>query len=131
MSQENVEVVQRTTDYFNDTGSPGPMKLYDPEVIFTTRGDVGGAETYKGHRGVLNATASFREAWTQINAHIIELLGTDDVVVSVIRFNLRSQAAVDLEVVEAWAYWLRGGKIHRIEQHPTRESALEAVGLSE
>jgi ketosteroid isomerase-like protein len=131
MSRENVEIVQRTTDYFNDTGAPGPMELYDPELIFTTRGDVGGAETYKGHRGLVDATASFGEIWTQVTAHIIELLGTTDVVVSVIRFHLRSQAGVDLEVVEAWAYWLRGGKIHRIEQHPTRESALEATGLSE
>jgi hypothetical protein len=40
MSQENVEVVRRVFDYFNQTGEAGPLDLYDPQVTFTTRGDV-------------------------------------------------------------------------------------------
>jgi ketosteroid isomerase-like protein len=131
MSQENVEIVRRATDYFNETGVLGPLELHDPEVTFTTRGDIGGAETYTGHRGLVEAMANFREVWAQIDAHIIELVGGDDAVVSVMRFELRSQVGVDLKVEEASAIWLRDGKIHRIEQHATRRDALEAVGLRE
>ena len=50
---------------------------------------------------------------------------------AVVRIELRSHAGVELEVEEAWAYWLRDGKLIRIEQHGTREKALEAAGLKE
>jgi hypothetical protein len=36
---------------------------------------------------------------------------------------------VELEVDEGWATWLRNGKITRIEQHGTKQEALEAAGL--
>ena len=131
MSQENVEIVRRAADHFNETGLLGPPQLHDPEVTFTTRGDIGGREIYTGHRGLLEAIANFREVWAQIDAHIIELAEGDDAVVSVMRFELRSQAGLKVEVEEAWACWLRDGKIHRIEQHATRRGALDAVGLRE
>ena len=129
MSQENVEVVRRVFDYFNQTGEAGPLDLYDPQVTFTTRGDVEGPTTFTGHRGMADGVASFGEAWAETAAHIIELIEDDDVVVAVIRFELVSQTGVELEVEEAWAYWLHDEKITRIEQHGSRQKALEAAGL--
>jgi ketosteroid isomerase-like protein len=131
MSQENVEVVRRVVAYVNETGEAGPLDLYDPAVTFRMRGDVGGPQTFTGHGGMAEATASFREAWAEIATKIIELVEGDDVVVAVFRFDLRSQAGVELSVEEAWAYWFRGGRLVRIEQHGTKEKALKAAGLSE
>ena len=131
MSQENVEVVRRVFDYFNQTGEAGPLDLYDPQVTFTTRGEVEGPTTFTGHRGMADGVASFGEAWAETAAHIIELIEGDDVVVAVVRFDLRSHEGVELEVEEAWAYWLRDGKLTRIEQHGSRGQALEGAGLSE
>jgi len=130
MSQVNVEVVRRVIDYVNETGEAGPLDVYDPQVAFTTRGDVG-TTTFTGHQGMADAIANFGEAWAETATHIIELIDSDDVVVAVLRFDLRSHAGVELEVEEAWAYWLRDGKLTRIEQHGSREKALEAGGLSE
>jgi ketosteroid isomerase-like protein len=129
MSQENVEVVRRVIDYVNETGEAGPPDLYDAQVTFTTRGDVGGPNTFTGHQGMADALASFGEVWEQTAAHIIALIEGDDVVVAVVRFDLRSHEGVELEVEEAWAYWLRDGKLTGIEQHGSREKALEAAGL--
>ena len=131
MPQGNAEAVRRVFDYFNETGEAGPLELYDAEVTFTTRGDVGGPETFSGHRGMAAAVASFAEAWAKTAAHIIELIEGDNVAVAVVRFELLSQTGVELEVEEAWAYWLRDGKFTRIEQHGSRRKALEAAGLSE
>jgi hypothetical protein len=55
MAEENVEIVQRLIDYVNETGEAGPLEMYDAEVTFTTRGDVGGPETFTGHRGMADA----------------------------------------------------------------------------
>ena len=131
MSQENVEVVRRVVDYLNDTGEAGPLELYDAEVTFKTRGDVGGPQIFSGHRGLVDAVATFREAWARTHRQIVELIEGDDVVVAVVRIELRSQAGIDLQVEEAWAYWLREGRLVRIEQHGSRRQALEAAGLSE
>ena len=131
MSQENVEVVRGVIDHVNETGEAGPLDLYDPQVTFTTRADVEGPTTFTGHRGMADAIANFKEAWAETATHIIELIEGDDVVVAVLRFDLRSHAGVELEVEEAWAYWLRDGKLTRIEQHGSREKAIEAAGLSE
>lgn len=130
MSQHNVEVVHRVIAYVNETGEAGPLELYDPDVTFTTRGEIGGSATFTGHQGLVRAVAMFSEAWAETNARIIEVIEGDDVVVAVVRIALRSHAGVDLVVEEAWAYWLRNGKLVRLEQHGTREQALEAAGLS-
>ena len=131
MSEENVEIVRRVIDHVNETGEAGPLELYDAEVTFTTRGDVGGPETFSGHGGMAAAVDRFAEAWAKTTAHIIEVIEGDDVVVAVVRIELISQTGVELEVEEAWAYWLGDGKLTRIEQHGSRRKALEAAGLSE
>jgi len=131
MSQENVEVLQAITAHFNETGNWGPAELYDPEVTFATRGDVGGPQTYTGHQGLVDAMASFREAWAEINPHILRFIEGEDVVIADIRFELRSHAGVQLQVEEAWAYWFQDGRVKHVEQHGTVTSALEAAGLSE
>ena len=129
MSEENVEVVRRVIDYINETGEAGPFELYDADITFTTRGEVSGPETYTGHQGMADAVAMFGQVWAKSAAHIIELIEDDDVVVAVLRFELVSQTGVELEVEEAWAYWLHDEKITRIEQHGSRQKALEAAGL--
>ena len=131
MSQENLEVVRCVIDYVNETGEAGPLELYDPEVTFKTRGDVGGPETFTGHRGMADAVARFGEVWADTAAQITELIEGDDVVVAVLRIELHSHAGVELDVEEAWTYWLGDGKLTRIEQHGTRQKALEAAGLAE
>ncbi len=60
MSEKTVEIVRQVTDHFNETRRPGPMELYDAEVAFITRGDVGSAEIYTGHQGV---DLKVDEAW--------------------------------------------------------------------
>ena len=130
MSEETVEVVRRVIAFLNETGEAGPLELYDPGVTLTTRGDVGGPETFAGHQGMADAVEWFADAWERTEAHIEELIEVGGVVVAVVRIKLRSREGVDLEVEEGWAYWLRGGKLVRIEQHGSKEEALEAAGLS-
>ena len=129
MSEENVEVVQQIVGYFAATGEFGPREAYDPDVTFTSRGV--SPQTFHGFDGLLDALADFREAWARIEPQLVELIDDDDVVVALIRFRVHSQVGLDLEFDEGWAYWFRGGQIARIEQHASKQEALEAAGLSE
>ena len=131
MSDENVERVRRIADYFNERGELGPMELFDPLVTFTTRGDVGGPQTYSGHRGMHEALANFRQVWAEMEWHLVDFVERGDVVVADFRFKIRSQGGVELETEEAWVYRFIRGKIARIEQYGTRVKALEAAGLRE
>ena len=87
--------------------------------------------TYRGLDGLRRGNDSLREVWAEISGEILEITGSSDRVVSVIRWRLRGQSGVELEAVEGWATWLRDGRISRIEQHGTKQKALQATGLSE
>jgi len=56
---------------------------------------------------------------------------SDAVIGAVLHIQVRSHSGVELDLDQAWAYWIRNGKIWRIEQHGSKQEALEAVGRSE
>jgi ketosteroid isomerase-like protein len=73
----------------------------------------------------------FREAWASTTFEAEEFIPKNDAVVVPLLFHLRAQSGVELDVEEAWVYWVRNGKIWRMEQHASKQEALEAAGLSE
>jgi ketosteroid isomerase-like protein len=72
-----------------------------------------------------------RQVWAELQGEIVETIEAGDVVVSVIRWDLRSQSGVALDEIEGWVTWIRDGKITRIEQHADKAEALQAAGLRE
>jgi hypothetical protein len=69
--------------------------------------------------------------WESIETEVREFIGSGDVLVALLHFHLRGHSGVELEVDQAWVYWMRGGKIRRIEQYGSKQEALEAAGLAE
>jgi ketosteroid isomerase-like protein len=130
MSQENVDVVRRSGEHLSDTGELD-FECYDPEVEFTLMPDAPLHTTYKGLSGLQQSLASVQEAWESIKWEAREFIESDDVVVAVWHYRVRAHSGVELELDQGWAYWMRDGKIWRMEQHGSKEKALEAVGLSE
>ena len=130
MSQENLEIVRRAIAHLNESGEPD-LDLYDPDLVWTTRGDGPAHNTYRGIEGLRRGTESLREVWADFNAEFLEVIEVGDAVVAVLRWKLRAQSGVELETVEGWVTWIRDGRISRIEQHPGKPEALEAAGLSE
>jgi ketosteroid isomerase-like protein len=130
MSQENVEIVRRAIEYFGETGDV-PSEYYDPEVEFTTRPDGPEQTTFHRVEGLRRSVESFREAWASSTFEAQEFIETGEGAVVLVLWHLRAQSGVELDVEEAWAYWVRDGSICRIEQYGTKREALEAAGLSE
>jgi ketosteroid isomerase-like protein len=129
MSEENVEIIRRAIRHLNETGEP-EWDLYDPDLVWTSRPDGPAHFTYRGVDGLRRGAASMQSVWAKITGEIEEVIDSEDCVVSVIRWRLRSKSGVELEEVEGWVTWLREGKIARIEQHGSKEEALDAAGLS-
>jgi len=129
MSEENAEIVRRTVESFNRwTLAP---ECFDPEVEYTTQPDAPMHTTYKGLDGLARSMESLKEVWQSIETEVREFIGTGDVLIALLHFHLRGHSGVELEVDQAWAYWMREGKIRRIEQYGSKREALEAGGLSE
>jgi hypothetical protein len=57
MSEENVEIMRRTTDAFNRSGEPD-FGLIDPDVVIDTTGAVFDRAVYRGHDGIRRWLAS-------------------------------------------------------------------------
>jgi ketosteroid isomerase-like protein len=137
MSRENVEVVRRLYDALGRRDSEAVLALYDSEVEIDVShglfrfGD--GKRVYHGHDGLRRWTGEAYEAWENAQADIEELIEAGDHVVSVAKYRMRGRAS-GIEVIgpiQAIVWTIRDGKIVRLVLHPSREAALEAVGLRE
>jgi ketosteroid isomerase-like protein len=129
MSRENIEVIRRAIESLN--ASKIDPDCYDPEVEYTTQPGSPTYTTYRGVAGLERSLQSVSEAWTSIRAEAREFIQEDQVIVAVVHFQLRAHSGVELDVDQGWAWWMRNGKIRRVEQYGTKAEALEAAGLSE
>jgi ketosteroid isomerase-like protein len=129
MSHENVEVIRRTIERL-DKGELAP-EYYDPEIEWVTMPDSPLRTSYTGLTGLQRSLESIQEAWESMSVEAREFIESDEVIVAVLHFKVRSHSGVELDLDQGWAYWMRNGKIWRIEQHGTKQEALGALGLRE
>src|SRR4051794_13452869 len=130
MSQENVEVIRRSIARLNESWELDP-ECYERDVEYTTQPDGPNLTTYEGIDGLRRSLASLGEVWDSVTTELLGFIEQDDVVVALLHFQLRGHSGVELEVDQGWVYWMRDGKIGRIQQHGSKQEALDAVGLSE
>jgi len=129
VSRENLEIVQRGFDAFNETGVEGILPFIDPEFEATTPPNLASEpDTYRGHDGIRRWFDSFDEVMEEIrwDAHGYQQVG-DQVVVE---FTLRARGkttGLDFgqEAVMVWS--LRDGKAIRVELFETLDEALAAA----
>ena len=103
-----MEIVRRAIRHINETGEP-EWALCNSGLVWTTRADGPAHLTYNGLDGPRQGMASLGEVWAEVRGDVVEIAETG----------------------EAWLTWVRDGKITRIEQHGSKQEALEAAGLSE
>ena len=132
MSSENVEIVQRGFDAFNEGGVEGIVPFIHPEFEATTPPSLASEpDTYRGPDGIRRWFDSFVEVMDQIrwDGHSFQAVG-DKVVVE---FTLRARGkttGLDFgqDAVMVWS--LRDGKAVRVELFETLNEALAAAGGS-
>jgi ketosteroid isomerase-like protein len=130
MSRENVEVVQRPLEAFNRREMW--LDWLDSEVEWIEDPRYPGAETFRGPSGVERSIKKWWDAWSEITAHVEEVIDLGDRVVIAGHTQARGQDS-DVSVTAPFGgvYEFRGGKVVRVQVCGSRDEALEAVALRE
>ena len=131
MSQENVEVVRRFIDHWNQTRE-FPWELVDPGIVYVIDPPAWLAGTYRGHAEVRDLLRRTWDVYDEFRFEIDEFIDAGDSVVGLgaahVRGALSGATAVQ---TGASVCRLHDGRIVALRIYLNRDEALEAVGLRE
>jgi ketosteroid isomerase-like protein len=135
MSRENVEVVRKLYEAAVRRDADTVVSLYDEEVELDfsriPHAQLSGRGVYHGHDGLRSWYREWNDAWESFEQVYEELIDAGEQVVSV--SSQRGQgrlSGAEVELRHQAAVWtIREGKVVRLVAFPSREEALEAVGL--
>jgi ketosteroid isomerase-like protein len=133
MSQENVEIVQRSIAARNrgDIDAMLEHAASDFEIDFS-RSEGPWAGTYRGHDAARRSWQAFAEAFDHVWWEAEEFIDAGDAVVVPARFHYRGRGSgIESVARGAQVYWFKDGKVVCYQQCQSRAEALEAVGLRE
>ena len=130
MSTENVQLIRRLVEAFNDRDIDSVVQDMQPDVeLHPLRAQLE-RKAYRGHDGVREMLADFDQDWEYIQVDAEEFRDADDEVVVLGRLRARGRASgIDLDVPMGFVWTLRDGKVVRIRSFSEQADALRAAGL--
>jgi ketosteroid isomerase-like protein len=127
---ENVEIVKRGFEAFNEGGAEGVLPFFHPEFEATTPPELASEpDTYRGHEGVRRWFDSFYEVMDEIRWEPKEFHAVGERVV--VEFTLRARGrstGLDFGQNAVMVWELRDGKAIGLELYTSLEEALAAAG---
>jgi ketosteroid isomerase-like protein len=134
MSHENVEIVRRAAEAFNEQGfgSEDSLSFFDADVVFEEPPEQPAPRVARGRDEAVKIFAQFDEAWEEHRSEPEEVRALDDervLVLSVEHF--RGRDGIEIEQPCATIFTLRAGKIVRMQPFWERQTAFEAAGSPE
>ena len=133
MSQENVEIVRRSTDALNRRDLDGLVQHWGPDAVVdwsNSRGPEAGV--YRGHDEIRAFAKRFLAAWDEVRVEIDDPIEVEDdlLVVENVTY-LRGRDSIETQARSAWVTTFRDGQQTSLTMHQTKQEALEAAGLRE
>ena len=133
MSQENLEIVRRATEAFNDSGVESLKAYCDPSIRWHTTGEFPDSGVYEGREGV-RRLYMYKELEADLDGvryEIEEIRGAGDWVVATGRVTGRGRiAGVPFEQPLAFATRLHQGRYVEVRQFVDPTDAYRAAGLA-
>jgi ketosteroid isomerase-like protein len=131
MSQEDVEIVRRSFEAWNEGDVRAIRRCYTEDVVLETPITEFG-RTFEGDDPLGRWIAEQRETWAETHWDVERIFEGDGVVVSFYR-SISTGRASGIEVVRdlTGVHHIRGGLIARHRTFLDRDEALKAAGLSE
>ncbi|MFN2612640.1 MAG: nuclear transport factor 2 family protein [Solirubrobacterales bacterium] len=134
MSQENVEIVRRLVDAYNEGGfgNQNVLGFFDPEVVFEEPPEQPGPGTGRGREESARMFSAFDDAWEEHRVVAEEIRAIDSERVLVVATNhFRGRDGIEIDQPGWTLFTLRGGKVVLMQAFWQRRNALEAAGLSD
>jgi ketosteroid isomerase-like protein len=130
MSAENVQIIRRLAEAFNDRDLDAMDRDIDPGAeIYPMRAQLEG-KAYRGPDGVREMLADFDQDWELVRMDPDEFRDAGDQVVVLGRLRARGRASgVDLDVPMGFVWRLRDGKVVYARSFSEQADALRAAGL--
>jgi ketosteroid isomerase-like protein len=131
MSEENVKLVRRLLDVYNERSFAENADLVDPDIVWDmSRVPLPDGASFGGLPGVRNFIETWEEGFASEHVEAREILDAGDRVVVMVQHRGRGKTSgVWVEQKFAMVWTLRGGRAVRMDMYGTREEALEAIGL--
>ncbi len=131
MSQENVEVVRRSFDAWNEWDVDAIRRYYAEDAVVQT-GITELGTTFGGDDPIGRWTAEIRETWAQVHWEVERIFEVGDVVVAFHRAGgVGRESGVEVVRDLTTLFQIRDGKIASERIYLDRDEALEAAGRSE
>jgi ketosteroid isomerase-like protein len=131
VSQENLEIVQRYLDHWNETGEFLWAEI-DPEAVFMIdpASFVGG--TYRGHEGITELHRLTEEVFDEFRYEVEDMVDAGDSVVVLGRICARgAQSGATGTQHGALVFRMRDGLVVAYRSYLDQREALASVGLGE
>ena len=133
MSQENLEIVRRSTDALSRGDFEGFLENWaEDAVVDWSRSRGLDARVFRGHAEIRAFAERFREAFDEMQLELEDLTEIEDgLLVAQNLAHMRSRSGVEVQARSAWLISIRGGEQTSLTLYQTEQEALEAAGLSE
>jgi ketosteroid isomerase-like protein len=134
MSQQNLDLVRRIYDLWNQGDIDAATELFDPEVVWQGYTHLPDSGRRDGVDAVRAWVTDFAEAWGEIQVGIERLVEVGNgAVLALVRMSGRGRdsGAAVTSGVDGHLWTIRAGKVVAVRMYQGSREALEAVGLSE
>jgi ketosteroid isomerase-like protein len=132
VSQENVELVRKLFEVYNERSFVENADLIDPDMVWDmSRVELPDASSYTGPLEFRRFVEAWEEGFASERMEAREILDAGDRVVVVVHHAAQGMiSGIEVDQRFAMVWTLRAGRAVRLDLYRTREEALEAAGLS-
>jgi ketosteroid isomerase-like protein len=130
MSQENVELMQRSLQHFAETGEPLTATLAADVEVYDH--DIPDAGVYRGPEGFTRWVADWSEAWGNFSMTPERWIDAGDKVVMILTMTCTGKGSgLQIERRDGMVWTIVGGMVVRVDYYNNEEQALEAAGVEQ
>ena len=134
MSQENVEIVRRMIESFNQAGysAKATLDFLDSDAVFEEPPEQPAPRIARGRDAIVEMFGRFDETWEEHRSDPEEIRVIDDARILLLSVeHFRGRDGIEIDQPCGTIYTLRDGKVIRMQSFWERENAFEAAGLRE
>ena len=130
MREQNVEVVRRLFERYEQDGIDGALETMDEDILIEIPPELSAEpDDYRGHEGARRYFDGFAGMIDDVGYEPIELIQVGEAVIAHIRLSGRgASSGLDVDLEAFVVHELAGGRIVRMRPYADLEEAQAAVG---